>query len=67
MHSHTFNSFIFTLPCGNRQGSLILIDAATEITELLEAELLNSLILIKVVPGISVVVRSLGRFNKLGG
>ena len=67
MHSHTFNSFIFTLLCGNRKGSLILSDAATELTELLEAELLDSLILIKVVPGISVVVRSLGHFSKLGG
>ena len=55
-----FNSFIFTLLCENRKCSLILSDEVAEITELWEAELLDSLILINVVPGISVVVRSLG-------
>ena len=55
-------SFIFTLLCENRKRSLILNDALAEITELWEAELLDSLILINVVPGISVVVRSLGNF-----
>ena len=56
MHSHAFNSFIFTLLCENRKRSLILSDAVAEITELWEAELLDSLILINVVPRISVVV-----------
>ena len=40
----------------------VLSDAVAEITELGEAELLDSLILINVVPGISVVVQSLGHF-----
>ena len=40
----------------------VLSDAVAEITELGEAEILDSLILINVVPGISVVVRSLGHF-----
>ena len=40
----------------------VLSDAVAEITELREAELLDSLILKNVVPGISVVVRSLGHF-----
>ena len=40
----------------------VLSDAVAEITELGEAKLLDSLILINVVPGISVVVRSLGHF-----
>ena len=40
----------------------VLSDAVAEITKLGEAELLDSLILINVVPGISVVVRSLGHF-----
>ena len=56
VHSHAFNSFIFTLLCENRKRSLILSDAVAEITELWEAELLDSLILINVVPRISVVV-----------
>ena len=51
VHSHAFNSFIFTFLCKNRKRSLILSDAVTEITELLD-----SLILINVVPGISVNV-----------
>ena len=51
VHSHAFNSFIFTFLCENRKRSLILSDAVTEITELLD-----SLILINVVPGISVNV-----------
>ena len=65
VHSHAFNSFIFTLLCENRKHSLILRNAVTEITELWEAELLellDSLILTNVVPGISVVVRSLSHF-----
>ena len=40
----------------------VLSDAVAEITELREAELLDSLILKNVVPGISAVVRSLGHF-----
>ena len=55
-------SSIFTLLCKNRKRSLILSDAVTEITELWEAELLDSLILINVVSTISVVVRNLGHF-----
>ena len=54
MHCHAFNSFIFTRLCGNRKRSLILSDAVAEITELREAELLDSVIL-DVLPGISVV------------
>ena len=50
------------LLCENRKRSLILSDAVAKITELWEAELLDSLILINVVLGISVVVRSLGHF-----
>ena len=41
VHSHAFNSFIFTLLCENRKRSLILSDAVAEITELWEAELLD--------------------------
>ena len=66
MHSHAFNSLIFALLCENRKRSLILSDAVAEITELWEAELLDYLILINVVSGISVVVRSLGHFDKRG-
>ena len=62
VHSHAFNSFILTLSCENQKRSLILSDAVAETTELWEAELLDSLILINVVPGISVVVRSLSHF-----
>ena len=62
VHSHAFSSFIVTLLCENRKRSLIWSDAVSEITELWEAELLDSLILINVLPGISVVVRSLGHF-----
>ena len=62
VHSHAFNSFIFTLLCENRKRSLILSDALAEITELWVAELPDSLILIKVVPGISVAERSLDHF-----
>ena len=61
-HGHAFNSFIFTLLCENRKRFLILSDAMAEITELGEAELLDSLILINVVPGISMVVQRLGHF-----
>ena len=57
VHSHAFNSFIFTLLCENRKISLIF-NAVAEVTEMWEAELLDSLILINVVPRISVVVRS---------
>ena len=53
---------LFSLLCENRKRSLILSDAVAEITELWEAELLDFLILINVVPGISVVVRSSGHF-----
>ena len=62
VHSHAFNSFIFTLLFENQKRSLILSDVKAEITELWEAELLDSLILVNVVPGIGVVVRSLGHF-----
>ena len=62
VHSHAFNSFILTLSCENQKRCLILSDAVAETTELWEAELLDSLILINVVPGISVVVRSLSHF-----
>ena len=61
-NAHAFNSFIFKLLCENRKRALILSDAVAEITELVEAELLDSLILINVAPGISMVVRSLGHF-----
>ena len=44
VHSHAFNSFIFTLLYENRKRSLILSDELAEITELWEAELLDSLI-----------------------
>ena len=53
---------LFSLLCENRKRSLILHDAVAEITELWEAELLDSLVLINVVPGISVVVRRFGHF-----
>ena len=62
MHCHAFNSFIFTLLCENRPRSLILSDAVAKMTGLWEADLLDSLILMDVLPGISVVVRSLGHF-----
>ena len=62
VHSHAFNSFIFTLLCKHRKRSLILSDAVAEITELQEPKLLDSLILMNVMPGESVVVRSLGHF-----
>ena len=62
VYSRAFNSFIFILLCENRKSSLILSNAVAEITELWEVELLDSLILINVVPGIRVVVRSLGHF-----
>ena len=62
MHGHPFNSFIFTHLCENRKRSLILSDMVAEITELWEAELLDSLILVNVVPGISMALRSLDQF-----
>ena len=62
MHSDAFNSFIFTLLSENRKRSPILNDAMAKIMKLWEAELLDSLILINVVPGIGMVVRSLGHF-----
>ena len=62
VNSHAFNSFIFTLLCENQKRYLILSDAVAEITELGEAELFDSLILINVVSGISVVVQSLSHF-----
>ena len=52
VHSHPF-TFLFSLLCENRKRSLILSDAVAEITELWEAELLDYLILINVVPGIT--------------
>ena len=58
---HSKNLF-FRVHSENGKHFLILSDAVTEITELWEAELLDSLILIKVVPGISVVMQSLGHF-----
>ena len=62
VHGQAFNSFIFTLLSENRKRSLILSDALAEITGLWGAGLLDSLILINVVPGISLVMRSLGNF-----
>ena len=62
VHSHAFNSFIFTLLFENQKRSLILSDVMAEITELWEAELLDALILVNVVPGIGMVVRSFGHF-----
>ena len=56
VHSHAINSFIFTFLCENQKRSPILSDAVTEIMELWEAELLDSLILINMVPRISMVV-----------
>ena len=56
------NLIFFNTVCENRKRSLILSDAVAGITDLWEAELLDSLILIKVVPGISVLVASLGHF-----
>ena len=61
-NAHAFNSFIFTLLCENGKLALILSNAVAEITKLGEAELLDSLILINLVPGISMVVQSLGHF-----
>ena len=52
----------FRVHSENRKLFLILSDAVAKITELWGAELLDSLILIKVVPGISVVMQSLGHF-----
>ena len=66
MHGHAFNSFIFTLLSENRKRSLIFSHGEAEITELREAQLLDSLILINVVPGISVMVRVWAIFNKRG-
>ena len=60
VHGHAFNSFIFTLLCKNQKCSLILSDVMAEITKLWEAELLDSLILINMVPQIGMVVQSLG-------
>ena len=52
----------FRVHSENWKRFLILSDAVAEITELWEAELLDSLILNKVVPGISVVMQSLSHF-----
>ena len=52
----------FRVHSENRKRFLILSDPVAEITELWEAELLDCLILIKVQPGINVVVQSLGHF-----
>ena len=54
---------LFCVHSENRKRSLILSDAVAEITELWQAEPLDPLIFIKVVPGISVVVQSLGHFS----
>ena len=62
MHCHAFNSFIFTPLCENRKRSLILSDAVAEIPELWEAELTDSMILIDVLPGISLVVQTFSHF-----
>ena len=62
VHSHAFNSFIFTLQCENRKRSLILSGAVAKLTDLWEVELLDSLNLMNVVPGIGMVGRSLGHF-----
>ena len=62
MHGHAFNSFIFTLLCENQKRSLILSNVMAEIMELWEAELVDPLILINVVPRIGMVVQSLGLF-----
>ena len=53
---------LFLHLCENRKCSLILSDVVAEITELWEAELLDSLILINVVPRIGMVVQCLGHF-----
>ena len=50
VHGHAFNSFIFTLLCENQKRYLILSNVMAEITELWEAELLDPLILINLVP-----------------
>ena len=52
----------FRVHSENWKRFLILSDVVAEITELWEAELLDSLILNKVVPGISVVMQSLNHF-----
>ena len=62
VHGHAFNSFIFTLLCENQKRSLILSNVMAEIMELWEAELVDPLILINVVPRIGMVVQSLGLF-----
>ena len=65
--SHSKDLF-FRVHSEHRKRSLILSDAVAELTELWEAERLDSLILIKVVPGISVVVCEVcAIFNKYGG
>ena len=51
---------LFLHLCENRKCSRILSDVVAEITELWEAELLDSLILINMVPRIGMVVQSLG-------
>ena len=53
---------LFLHICENQKCSLILSDVVAEITELWEAELLDSLILINVVPRIGMVVQCLGHF-----
>ena len=58
MHSHAFSRCIFTLLCENPKCYLVFRDAVAEVTELWEDELLDSLTLISVVPGISMVVRT---------
>ena len=53
---------LFLNICENQKCSLILSDVVAEITELWEAELFDSLILINVVPRIGMVVQCLGHF-----
>ena len=53
---------MFSKLCENRKISLIFSNAVAEVTEMWEAELLDSLILINVVPRISVVVQSSDHF-----
>ena len=59
-------SFIFTLLCKNWKRFIILSDVVAKITELWEAKLFDSLILINMMLGISVVCEVRAIFNKRG-
>ena len=59
---HLCLTVLFSHLCENRKRFLISSDVVAGIAELWEAELLDSLILINVVPGISMVMGSLGHF-----